>query len=255
MEFNKIYANGCSFTCGGGLHWDTTKKLYKEKFNIDIKNHLDYAYPNVLGDKLNINVINDAVPGGSINRLVRTTYKYIFKNLNDIKGTLFILEIPPAWRDEMYSNELKRVINVTGDTIGSIRDNTDAANGHNKDDIKRIHQPLRDYFYNFVDISYDNFKFNTALIGLLSYLKLHNLNYLIIDSDVFDNFNKDNNLPNDYNYVWFEGRRMCEWISLNKLLITDETNGDIHDAHAGIGGNISIAKHLYQHLTKEKKII
>lgn len=255
MEFNKIYANGCSFTCAGGLHWDATKKFYKEKLNIDIKNHLDYSYPNLLAKKFNVRIVNDATPGGSIHRLVRTTYQFIFNNQSNLKDTLFILEIPPSWRDEVYSNDLKRTINVTSDTIYSTKDNTDIANGYHKDDIKKVYQPLRDYFYNFVDVEYDTFKFNISLIGLVSYLKLHNANYVIIDSDVFDNFNKLNNLPNDYNYIWFEGKRMCEWISLNKLLITDETNGDVQDAHAGIGGNISIAEHLYQYLKKEKKII
>jgi hypothetical protein len=255
MKFNKIYANGCSFSCAGGLNWDRTKELYKQKLNIDISNHIEYAYPNVLAKKFGVSIVNDAVSGGSINRLVRTTYEYIFKNQNDLENTLFILEIPPCWRDEFYSHELGRTINITGGNIDSIKDQTDVANGYDKDDIKQIHKNITNYFYHFVDISYDTFKFNTALLGLLSYIKLNKINYLLLDSFTFYKFNKENNLPNDYNYVFFETKFMSDWIYSNGLLITNETNGEIHDAHAGVYGNLSIAEHLYYTLTKEKKII
>jgi hypothetical protein len=255
MIFEKIYANGCSFTCAGGLHWDRVKKVYKEKLNIDIKNHIDYAYPNVLAKKLGIDIINDAVPGASIQRVVRTTYDYIFKNINNLKNTLLIIEVPLCWRDEFYSNELKRMINITAGNIGDVNDPTDLANGFDKDDIKKIHKDITNYFYNFVDVDLDMLKFTLSLMGLISYIKLNELNYLLIDSGLFNKFNKDNDLTNDYNYVWFENRQMCEWITKNSLLITNETKGEVTDGHAGIYGNKSIAEQLYYIITKEKKII
>lgn len=255
MQFKKIYANGCSFTCAGGLNWDLIKSVYNQSLNIDIKNHMDYAYPNVLAKLLNVDIINDAQSGGSINRMIRTTYKYIIENKNNLTDTLFILEVPPGWRDEFYSHQLNRTINITSGNIGSVDDETDVANGYNKKDIQKIYKNITNYFYNFVDIDYDMFKFAISLIGLLSFLKLNNINYMLLDCGMFDNFNKDENLPNDYNYIWFEEMSMCNWIAYKKLSITDETNGEVNDGHAGIFGNHLIAENLYHIITNNKKII
>ena len=34
MKINKIFANGCSFTYGGGLHWDEVKEIYRNELDI-----------------------------------------------------------------------------------------------------------------------------------------------------------------------------------------------------------------------------
>lgn len=255
MKFNKIYANGCSFTCAGGLNWPECQKIYKNYLNIDIINHMDFAYPNILSKKLGVDIINESVCGGSINRMVRTTYQYIFKNKNDLKNTLFILEVPPSWRDEFYSNILNRTINITPNSINNKNDRTDVANGYDINDMDKIYKQIKEYFFNFVDIDYDMFKFTTNLFGLLSYIKMNNWNYLLLDCGTFNNFIKHNNLDNDYNYVWIEGMPLCEWISLKDISIKHETNGKFIDGHSGIYGNHKIAEHLYYIVTNEKKII
>ena len=84
MKFNKIYLNGCSFSCAGGLQWPNHKKLYKERLGIDIDNHMDFAYPTLVANEYGVSLINESVSGGSINRLVRKTYEYIFKNISNI---------------------------------------------------------------------------------------------------------------------------------------------------------------------------
>ena len=105
---NKIFVSGGSQCIGGGFINDDVKKAYNEKFNIKIDNNLDFAYPNILAKKLGVDIVNEGAPGGSITRMIRKTYEYIFKNKKDIDKTLFIFEVPPGWRDEYYSNKLKR---------------------------------------------------------------------------------------------------------------------------------------------------
>lgn len=255
MKYKRIYANGCSFTCAGGLNWPEVQKIYKDYLNIEITDHMDYAYPNILSKKLGIEVVNESMMGGSINRMVRTTYQYIFKNQNDLKDTLFILEVPPSWRDEFYSNVLNRTINITAGSINDDKDDTDVANGYDRGDMKKIYKELSQYFFNFVDVDYDMFKFTANLLGLLSYIKLNNWDYLLLDSGTFNNFAKRNNLNNDYNYIWFEGLALCEWISKKDVSIRHETGGKFIDGHSGVYGNHKIAEHLYYIITKEKKII
>ena len=75
---NTLYVNGCSFSCAGGLDIIEVKDLYLEK-DILIHNHLDFAWPTILSKKLNIELINDSVQGGSLNRLIRTTYEHLIK--------------------------------------------------------------------------------------------------------------------------------------------------------------------------------
>ena len=105
-KIKRIYVVGGSQCIGGGFMHDSVKKVYKENFNIDIKNHLDFAYPNILAKKLGVYITNEGESGGSITRLIRKTYEYIIHNKKNINETLFIFEIPPGWRDEYYSNVL-----------------------------------------------------------------------------------------------------------------------------------------------------
>jgi hypothetical protein len=143
---SKIFVSGGSQCIAGGFLHEEVKKVYNENFNIEINNHLDYAYPNILAKKLNVDIINEGASGGSITRMIRKTYEYITKNKKDINETLFIFEVPPGWRDEYYSNELNRYVNMTIGNICSPHDITDAANGHNPNDIFKIHKDISNFF-------------------------------------------------------------------------------------------------------------
>jgi hypothetical protein len=65
--FNKIYANGCSFTCAGGLNFKHIRDKYTELLNIKLDDdYIQYAYPNIVGKELQFNVVNEAIPGLSL---------------------------------------------------------------------------------------------------------------------------------------------------------------------------------------------
>ena len=149
MSFNSIYVNGSSFSCGNGLDLIEIKKIYKEKLNIEIQNHIDFSYPNIIATNFETKIINEAVPGGSLNRLIRKTYQFIFDKKNISKNTLFILELPPMWRDEFYSNKLDRFINITWGTIKNpTKDLTNIRNGYDVSDILKIYDDLTNCFDN-----------------------------------------------------------------------------------------------------------
>jgi hypothetical protein len=253
MNFNKIYTNGCSFTCGGGLHWEDVKEVYRVHHNIEIDNHLHFSYPFLLSKKLGVGLINDAVPGGSSNRLVRTTYKYLFENKNDLINTLFILEIPPFWRDEMYSNELGRLINLTITSIHSYFDVTDYANGNDKNDLRKIHDNLTNYFYNFIEEKFEKNKMMINIFGLISYMKLLNLKFILIDSGDFRHFLETQNLTicKD-NFLWFDSKPLWEWMNMKKILIKNETNNLSKDEHLGIEGNKIVSNVIYEYIKENK---
>lgn len=251
--FEKIYTNGCSFTCAGGLNDKNVRKKYKEILNIDLQDdYIQYAYPNIISKELNIQIHNDAESGGSVNRLIRTTYEYVYKNQLTSSKTLFILELPPMWRDEIYSNEFERLMNVCPATITDPDSGIPAAFCEYKiNDIKNISKNLQSYFYNFVNIEFEFKKSMNNLLGLLHFLKNNNIETILIDNCFFEKFLKDNNLNNNFDFISFNNIPMYVWFSENKLTINDELNINM-DGHAGYYGNQKIASIVLDYIKNKK---
>ena len=250
-SFDKIYANGCSFTCAGGLNFIYVREQYKKVLNIDLQDdYLKYSYPNMIADKLNMDIVNEAFHGGSVNRLIRKTYQHIYDNQKHISNTLFILELPPMWRDEVYCNRLDRLMNVTWGTINvPDEDLTDVAAGYDRGDIKKINNDLQSYFYNFVNTDFEYKKSMNNVLGLLSFLKQNNIEFILIDNTFFEEFLQANNLKYNFHFVNFNNMQMQQWFSINKLTINDELNMKI-DGHAGLHGNVKIANIVLDYLNK-----
>ncbi len=258
-KFNKIYVNGCSFSCAGGLQWAEIKKLYKEKLSINIDNHLDFAYPTLVANNFNVPIDNESVSGGSINRLVRKTYEYIYKNISHIQNTLFILELPPMWRDELWSNKLDRTLNITNGLLHSPdTDLTDISNGYGRHEFKKIYNEVLVYFDSFVNPDFEDNKTFNSVVGLISFIKSLNIKYVLLDNSHFHFYLKKHNLKEEnYNICFLENVQMEKWFRLKKLTIDDELDVKM-DGHAGIEGNKQISKFLIDYINRsilDKKII
>jgi hypothetical protein len=257
MKINKIFVTGGSQCIGGGFNWKKVIDVYKNNLNIDIQNRFDITYPGIVGKYFNCDVIYEGEFGGSVNRLIKKTYDYIFNN--DVKDTLFIIEIPPGWRDEFYSVELKRNVNMTIGNILSADDETDMACGNNIEDLHKIHKDITNYFYNFVEYDIDRKKWMYSVMGLLSYFKLNKINYILIDSGDFEWFLKNNNLTQDeYNFLWFHNNSgiknnnaMNNWINEKGLTIKVETNGLSNDEHMGIKGHQLVAEEIIKYINEK----
>jgi hypothetical protein len=254
-DFKKIYANGCSFTGAGGINFEYIRKKYLEILGIQLDdNYIQYAYPNILGKELSIDVHNEATSGGSMNRLIRKTYQYVYNNQSTISQTLFMLELPPMWREEVYCNQLDRLMNVTWGTIKEpATDMTDVAAGYDIGDLKKIHKELESYFYNFINTDFEYKKSMNNFLGLMYFLKNKNVNVILIDNTFFKEFLQTNNLKHDFNFVNFDNMPMSSWFAKNNLTINDELGLKI-DGHAGISGNIQIANIVLKYLISNKFI-
>jgi len=255
-DIKKIYVCGGSQCIGAGFIWKDVKKIYKEYHDIDIDNHLDFAYPNILAKKLNADIINEGAPGGSVTRMLRKTYDYLLENYSTIKETLVILEVPPGWREELNSIDLGRTINMTVGNILSPDDETDVACGNNKKDTHKIHKDATTYFNSFVDYYFERDKWMANLVGLVSFLKLNDVQHIIMDSGDLDYFLKRKKVNLKYNFVWFSDsfeRPMGQWAEEEKLLIKHETSGLSNDEHMGIRANQMVADKLYKMITNENQ--
>jgi hypothetical protein len=249
---SKIFVSGGSHCIGGGFNWEDVVDVYRTEMNINIENRFDITYPKLVGTYFNSDVIFEGEFGGSINRMIRKTYEYVFNN--NVADTLFILEVPPGWRDEFYSNELNRNVNMTIGNILSPDDNTDVANGNDVKDLHKIHKDITNYFYNFIDYEIDKRKWMYNLIGLISYFQLHKLKYIVMDNGDLQQFLKmQNKSEDDYNLLWFDkGNSLNNWINENGLTIKLETNNKSNDEHLSIKGHQMVAEKIINYVKENK---
>jgi hypothetical protein len=249
---SKIFVSGGSQCIGGGFNLKDVVDVYRTEMNINIENRFDITYPKLVGNYFNSDVIFEGEFGGSINRMIRKTYEYIFNN--NVADTLFILEVPPGWRDEFYSNELNRNVNMTIGNILSPDDNTDVANGNDVKDLHKIHKDITNYFYNFIDYEIDKRKWMYNLVGLLSYFQLHKLKYIVMDNGDLQQFLKSQNKSeDDYNLLWFDkGNSLNNWINENGLTIKLETNNKSNDEHLSIKGHQMVAEKIINYVKENK---
>lgn len=238
---NKLYVNGCSFSCAGGLDIPEVKELYLDK-GITIENHLEFSWPEILSKKLNIELINDSVQGGSINRLIRTTYEHLLKTKFS-KEFYYILELPPVWRDEIYSNKLNRFVNIThGNLKNPEFDRTEEVNGYSKSDLLKIHRNTINWFESFIDYDVETKKTLFNLIGLISTLKHKEINFLFLENNEYFRIEL---LKNG---LQFKCLLMDKPFNNSFSTIKDEIG--FFDNHMGVKGNIEAADKIYNYLIK-----
>lgn len=258
-KFDFFYVNGTSHSAAGGLEEPNIRMngvmdLYYKKYNIKWKNRNEINYAKRLSDLIKKPFINDAVCGASNERIVRTTYDFIYKNWNKRDKFFIILETTDHYLSEVYLNEIKDYYLVTSQY------------NLNKNDYN-FFGAYRD-FWNKKVFEYDNSKQNifdnwyknhfnydesvkineSKIIGLYSFCKLNNIKIFLMKNleyyfiDVIDKndiikFSETNNTDS-----------LHEWCNKNKFTIKDELDNESDDFHPGYFGHIEYANELYKFL-------
>lgn len=96
-----LYANGCSWTAGNGIQDDPflSNIRLEERWSYLI----EYAWPNILANKLNVPHLNEALGAGSNARMVRTTCDFIRRYPKEKYKTLVVvLGWSTVDRNELY---------------------------------------------------------------------------------------------------------------------------------------------------------
>jgi len=91
-----LFSNGCSHTAGAELEYPQQGECY------------DKAWPKYLSDSLGYDHINLSMSGASTNRIVRTTYEFIYdyiKQGKSLKDLLIIIMWSGIHRTEIYVDE------------------------------------------------------------------------------------------------------------------------------------------------------
>lgn len=292
-KFNTIYFNGCSYTEGGGLNNSTIMNYIRKNIksvpykkaldNINIGNVVlandnklfipekEYAYPNIFKQLINnndVNVINDAKCGGSLERVIRKVYSIIRENnIEFLRKKLFILELPPPGpnRLDLYSNRFNDylVCNVTlgvdtnpkayltqSYSIPKFKIDDESQN--------KMAETILDYFSEFIDIQKSIQKNANELLGLISFFELHKIEYFLIGDTGFIYTALDNYFPKiddrfiKVNYNGKIYRDIFQFASDEKLRICDEVNGT-SDGHPGLSAHYIWAEKMYEFLENKLK--
>ena len=288
--FDRIYANGCSFIWGHNHNNPWYFKYFEETKDIDIsafleecKNHnqgqenTQYTNPNVfkpfnefnwvrekynyasrVAADLNIEIVNQSIFGGSTHRMFRKTFQYIIENTEQhLQKTLFLIEIPPIGRGEMYFCNQERYVNFVGE------DNFDFVKEDNFEFIKQWYDKCFDLK---IEISSEYQK----LYLLLNLFKSKNIPFLFVQTNnriselnstddmysKYGSFEKFKEIQNEINnnsvkFKTDDGNTydLVHWFSREKKAqFSDDTDGISFDGHNSIRGSKLISEEVLNHI-------
>lgn len=303
IDINLIVANGCSFTAGGGLenpHEDSFFKDYlgnpkeiidKKKMNYGRVNAFDtyqssgapywkheneVAFPAVLSKLLKINSINLAEQGASLKRVIRTTYKFIHHYQGDLSKVLFIIEVPPGIRTEIFSRNANRFIHINTSVHGipkkegndkisflknivspnykkkhiydiyasfAVKYYFDDELANREENLNSRNEFITKYFFEYFDISEHFFEEWYLLESLLSFFEQNKINCFLTEHKYFE---KD--LKNYHSkYLFIKEIEHIQDFSLNKKMTINDRFYNIGDLHPSLE-----CHEVYANLLKEK---
>ena len=238
-----IYGNGCSFMYGYFLdnptiakHYDFVNSKSKEEL---IQYRKENNYLSLLGKHMNLPVINESDFGGSMTRVIRMTYDFIIKNYDTAQNYIYILEYPPDYRMEVWSNTQKKYIKFNYTTYMNDNDFYEPIeiNSLNKMSMYHMNPEL------------DKIEEYKSLLGLVHFMESLNLKFHIIMMET-NNSLFYNNLFKKY-YIPFitDDTNLIAYCALNKCRFNEELGNNITiDNHPSYNGHKLIANKIYQYL-------
>lgn len=163
-----LFSNGCSHTAGAELEYACQGACY------------DKAWPKHLAESLGHDHFNMAMSGASTNRILRTTYEFIYDWIKQGKSTkdlLVIIMWPGIYRTEIYLEE-RRDYNFDNNWTPLIVGNDQQ--------YKKTFSPSLYYYYKSWTINVSGYQasceFYIAATNLQNLLYRHGIKYLFIDA-------------------------------------------------------------------------
>lgn len=254
-----FYVNGSSHTKGGGFEtsdvggWfsEDMQDYYLKHYNVTWKSCEEVSFASRLSKLLDIKVVNEAIQGGSLDRVIRKTYEFIESHWDERHKYFIILETPDASRLDLYYKPLKQHLIVNDDNNGSLFGTTSYFPKQlGVDDIQDDFKFYAEKFYDLDRHHKDN---ERKLIGLYSFCKKEKIRLKLMSGfrlhnyyDAYDETDIISGLDSDK----FD---LISWCIENKKQIKHETNFEIIDGHPGYFAHIEYAQILKDWLDKNLK--
>lgn len=264
MDFTKydyFYVNGCSHVEGGGLEEpslrdDSVIPLYKKLYNVEWSSRTEVNFSTRLSNLIGLKCVNHGKCGASTDRVVRTTYDFLYENWENRHKFFIILENPDPSRSDVFLTDLKEyfIVNSHNDENSEKIFSSCTREYFNKD-IRKIdyqyEEKLKNWFKNHYSFEEKLKSDDKCFVGLYSFCKFNNIKIFVM-----------NKSTHYFNYVFKKEDVICfnekkyghwmydinNWCRTNKLTIADELNGLSDDGHPGYFGHIKYAEKLYEFL-------
>jgi len=273
----KLHFFGTSYTEGGGFEFHLNKKL--ESIYGDLGEELtkfNFSFPGQLLkliDKNKFEVYNHAKSGFGNDRLFREFYKVLDNKNFNVRNNIFFFEFSWLGREDYFVNKLNDYVICNSDydvneNFMFDENNITVDYDYSTDEQYKIYKQISKTFSNFFKITKNKSSETQTMFGkimtFLSLLEYLNIRYYFTESplhliqleekrnykiyhEFFRLIKKEINFSNDYNLKISS----YQFINLQKLTITDETEGLIENSHYGYIGNKLIAKYIYNRLIKD----
>jgi hypothetical protein len=255
----EIHCFGTSHTAGGGFEFfnkvgtSKLKKTYTERpFT-----QFNYSYPGQLQKLIGngVKVFNHGKCGYGNERMYRIAYDLIMNNLDSLSEKLFIFEFSFLGRKEFYSNTLKDhfVVNYTilENGINANINGISQTYGLNHNETYNL---LKNKVAPFIEetIQAENqiktLKMNNKFF--VDFLLRQNVNFLLATPPLGEKTDFKDDLENKYISYTDTENTLYGYYFNNGWTITEETGGFINDNHAGLRGNLEIAKRILENIDK-----
>lgn len=256
-KYKFFYVNGCSFTEGGGLEEEEISEnsvipIYKKLYGIKWNSRNEVNYGKRLEEIIGIKCINDAKCGAGLDRVVRTTYDFIYKNWDDKDKFFIILEKPDASRSDVFYNKKNDYFIVNSDLKNKkdfiFKNATieyyNKKYPKNDEDIKNFQMWFKNH-YNFEQKVLQDEK---LFIGLYSFCKLNSIKIFVMESNtiLFRECFEKNDIIKFTDNNGFD--TIDNWCFDNQMTIAQELHNLSNDWHPGYFGHIEYAKLLSKFL-------
>lgn len=243
-----FYVNGSSHTKGGGFEtsdaggWfsEEMQDYYLKHYNVIWKSCEEVSFASRLSKLLDIKVVNDAIQGGGLDRVIRKTYEYIESHWDQRHKFFIILETPDESRVDLYYKPWNQYFVVNDNNKGSFYGTPNYF--PKPKNIEECQNDIKFYHDKFYDKKQHYNKNERNLIGLYSFCKKANIAIKLMSglrmihyqdiyhqSDIISAMNSD-----EYDII--------NWCITNKKQIKHETNFEVTDGHPGYFAHIEYAK-------------
>lgn len=259
---NLLYTNGCSWTAGNGIEQDPS--LAHLPIEERWKKFSTLSWPNLVADKLNVDVINESLGATSNKRMVRTTVNFLKNYKGDYSKLLVILGWTSVDRSEIYVEE-------DNQRKGWIMFNcSQPASSHGKfwlhdlsdNYVKKIDKWQKDYIIDIYS-SYERFHQYFLEMFLMKHcLENYGIKYIFFNSLTWKNYDFSWSRTPNFNPVidFANDIKNLQCANLLNLRDCDESLNVMHkfctknnlpmapDGHTMIEGHARWADHLYQEI-------